>query len=1000
MFVAELPVGLELVLVLAFIDALVLSPGGAEGIDQSHNANAPKLKVPIAIGAAAPVGLIRAMLAIDKLRNARGGVPEAAASLLSESIANQTEALTVFTKAAMPEGQAFARLMLGMVLFLSTDTVNGEEKSQRLSKALENLDIAAKIIYQPVPTTCQCSPALWSQLQSMLAALYAGIGTEIGGEQGARLLGQAVALSEETFSRATDKPSRAMWANAQSMTGISLLWQRETNGQFNISNVRAAITFLEKAIARISREELPLEWAKLERVLASGYLKLGDLSGADGARNFDAAVTAYEQVSDVFAKKGPPAEWADSQLELGKALTHSAAQISDGGRVAKLNRAINIFEELIKVYKGKENSYVWALAHLRLGIALWELGRRVAGAEGAVKLLQAVTALEKSLTFFTPKMQADWAYAQDVLGSVHAELAYPFGQDPVKHLTSAVKAFEEERAVVTSDDPRELWAAIRAKEGVALYALGKIPGPDAESHLTRAVKAYEDALTIFNEKDSRPQWVLIQKNLGFAFLALGLTFERNRESNLLAAITAFGKALTVVSDKESVKEWAEIQDATGMARLNLGTSFERNSEANLLESVQAFEKALTVYNEKVSPRQWAQTQGNLGWALLNLGRLFERDHERHLRQALKAFEKALTIYTENDAPELWAQTQVYLGRTLHLLTQTDQADWETHLTDSITAFRRALKILTVKGPPPFLAQTQADLGWALTTLGRSMGPEGVQPLTDAIETFDQALAIYTGKQFQRERAQAQLNRGETLLSLGGLLQGVERSRRFSEAAAAAEEALGTFKVDSFPGEWAEATNILAEAWQGLDRPQEAAKGFAQVLAVDPANGRALSGLNYINHEIFFNYDEAFRLQQQWARAYPDMLEVQADFAEKHFTTERFAECQRMIASLLQRQGLDASIEVALRAIEIANLLAQGKSKSIDSKMALLIDVVRAQPGEFRVNWIFNGTIHFIGNNKKFAKRRTWLLQVFEAVKLADRDAIDNELKKVRAGFIE
>jgi tetratricopeptide (TPR) repeat protein len=311
-----------------------------------------------------------------------------------------------------------------------------------------------------------------------------------------------------------------------------------------------------------------------------------------------------------------------------------------------------------------------------------------------------------------------------------------------------------------------------------------------------------------------------------------------------------------------------------------------------------------------------------------------------------------------------------------------------------------LPILAAKSLPPDVGLAEAELGLALLTLGMNQGPEGAPSLNEAVGALDRALAAYAGKQFERDRASAQLNRGTALLRLRQMTEGEEGRRRLNDAVAAGEAACAIFNVDSSPGGWAEATNIISEARLGLDRPQEAAKGFAEVLSVEPANLRALSGLSYIYHEILFDYDEAFRLQQHWIRVYPDMVEAEADNAEKHFTTKRFDECERLIAALLRREGLDPGIGVSLRAIQIANLLALGKPDSVGLKIDSLINFVKTQPPGFEVSWHFNGTAHFIGKEERFAKHRDRLLQMLAAVKAGQRDIIIDELGKVRAGFNE
>lgn len=896
------------------------------------------------------VGSVRMQVALIKFAYAHSPLPDAAASLISKAIADEEEAIRMFNEMRKPDAQAQARLMVGAILFTSKDIVQGEERARRLSRALENVDAASTLIRQPAPADCECSQEQRDQLQYLLASVYAGIGSDIGGEQGALLMRKAEVISEEGFSRSTDKASRALWAQGQGLIGGALLRPTPPESPDDVSDAKSAIGFLEKTLTRVSKEELPVEWAQIKATLATAYLKLGDAGGTESARNLDAALTSYDQASEVLAKHGPAEQWAATRFTLGFALMQAGLRAVRDDRTAKLTRAVKIFEELLKFYKGRETLYQWPWIQLNLGRSLTALGEGLPGEEGEAKLLAAAAAIEKALAGFTPSQRVEWGEAQGALAWVHLSLANNFKRDPAKHLAIAVKASDAALAALPPEAPRTVRAGVTSNLGGALLRLGQLPGQESESHLTRAVEVLKQTLLAYDGKESRQLWAGVYANLGSAFLVLGTNVERDRERNLLEAVAAYEKALTVFSEKETGEREAYSVD--------------------------------------------------LGLALLALGQKVERDREAHLLKALKIFNEVSALQNEKDSPLPWAQVQSYTGQTLLTLAQTVEKERENRLARSIAAFGRALPVLTAKGPPSEAAQAEVDLGRALLTLGVSRGPAGAQPLTEAVEAFDRALAVFTGKQFERDRASAQINRGGALLNLGRLTGGEEGSRRLTDAIAAGEEARATFKVDSSPDAWAEATIIISEALLGLERTEEAAKGFAEVLSVDPDNLRAITGSNYIYHEILFNYDEAFRLQQHYMRVYPKTVEAEADYAEKHFTTKRFAECERLVSALLQDEGLDAGLKVVLRAIQIANLLALGKPESVGSKMDELIKVVIAQPPAFEVAWVFNGTTHFIGNDGRFVKYRAQLLQVFAAVKAGQRDKIIDEMRKVRAGFNE
>ena len=154
----------------------------------------------------------------------------------------------------------------------------------------------------------------------------------------------------------------------------------------------------------------------------------------------------------------------------------------------------------------------------------------------------------------------------------------------------------------------------------------------------------------------------------------------------------------------------------------------------------------------------------------------------------------------------------------------------------------------------------------------------------------------------------------------------------------------------------------------------------------------------IYHEVLFQFPEAFALNQHWLERHPDDLSALSDFAEKHFTTGRFTECAQRIGTLVENPTVEASTKIALRAIEIANLLALNNAAQVPDKLQTLIDSLAAQPDDFKVTWTFNGTKHFIDQHAQLAPYRTWLGQLFTALEAEDRQTALTGLQAARAGL--
>jgi hypothetical protein len=177
-----------------------------------------------------------------------------------------------------------------------------------------------------------------------------------------------------------------------------------------------------------------------------------------------------------------------------------------------------------------------------------------------------------------------------------------------------------------------------------------------------------------------------------------------------------------------------------------------------------------------------------------------------------------------------------------------------------------------------------------------------------------------------------------------------------------------------------------------------AEAYANFLTLYPDDEKTHNVADLLYHEILFSFEEAFVLDQHWLARHPDDLPAQAKFAEKHFTTGRFAECSQRISLLLTRPEIPASTKTPLRAIEIAAALALGQNDSVPAKLEKLIREISTQPVEFKSQWFFDGTRHFINQNEKLITYRSWLGQLFDAFNGKDRDSILKALQQAKASF--
>ncbi|HEY0079212.1 MAG TPA: hypothetical protein VGB73_11245 [Pyrinomonadaceae bacterium] len=560
------------------------------------------------------------------------------------------------------------------------------------------------------------------------------------------------------------------------------------------------------------------------------------------------------------------------------------------------------------------------------------------------------------------------------------------------------------KGTLSKENYKREWAEAKAFLGTAKALLAnRIEGGEDVTLMTEAIKEYEQALTVFTQESSSDRWEKTLNNLGNALSQKGGWVEGEEGVSLLTrAIELFEQVMTVRRSGTSRRDLAITLDSFGNALSAKGEILGGEESVRLQTmAIEAYREALTIRTFEAPPQDWASTLHNMGVALYLKARL-SRGRERFElhAQAIDAYKKALAVRTFEVSPDDWAKTQVKLGDAL-LSSGMDLGGEKgfQQVNQAADVFKLGLTFYTRKTHPQSWAGTQAHLAAALFALGvMSGGEDGVRLLAQAVDACRDAVAVITREAQPEKWTVAQQLLGAVLFEWGKRVEGEERKRRLTEAVVAFQQLLTVNTREKSARRWAQTHSDLGELFTLLEDFQSALRSYGEVLAVNPREDNAYQAAAYINHDILYNYTEAFRLNQQRLRNIPDNLSARASFAENLFTIGQFIECEQHIAALLNEPKLEADVNIALRGIEIANLLAIDKEKLVPSKLASLITAVASQPASFRMNWKFNGTRHFIEQHKKISSHRAWLKQLFDAIEGGERETILVRLKETQANF--
>jgi tetratricopeptide (TPR) repeat protein len=467
--------------------------------------------------------------------------------------------------------------------------------------------------------------------------------------------------------------------------------------------------------------------------------------------------------------------------------------------------------------------------------------------------------------------------------------------------------------------------------------------------------------------------------------------------NLEEAVNAHRSALRYFDFEKSPSDWALTQSYLGDAFIQLGIA---KGDSGLLEAgVEAYRSTLKGYTFETSPLEWARSKNYLGNALVQLAMANEAVRVKNLEEAVDAHRSALRYFDSEKLPSEWALTQNYLGFALGQLSLTESGSSLNSLEEAVKAHQAALKVFTFEKFPLDWAKTQSYLGYVLGFLGAKIeGKKGLPTIQAAIDAHRASLKVHTFDKFPNEWVASQNNLGYALYLLGERYEGEPRMSAIREAIEAHRSVLRAHTFETTPPNWLRAQYQLVNDYLLLADWTQAEGIYLEILARVPSDVTAYNGAVVMYHERTFQFDKAFDLTRRWLEQNPNDLSGQLNLAENSLTTERFDDCEKRIDALVSNAQIDANNRVALRAIQIANLLALKKDDQIKDLVEAMVLEVTNQAADFRVSWGFAGTTHFVSLNKNLASHQSWLKNLFEALGQPDRDSILRALMEVKKKF--
>jgi tetratricopeptide (TPR) repeat protein len=935
-------------------------------------------------------------------------VGEESLRLLGNGVAAYHEALKVFTREQFPQEWASVQYSLGFYLRVQGERSSGEESMRLLGEAVSACREALKVY------TREQAEWGWARIQKNLGMALRIQGERSSGEQSMRMLGEAIIACREALKVFEPGQLTLEWAMIQSNLGAALrLQSKRSSGEESLRLLAEAVVAHNEALkehtsllddARITNELGPIRTRSGEEIL----------------RLLAEAITVCREALNAFTPDQLPQQWAATQYNLGEALVAQSKCLSEEEGMRLLAEAVTAYREALKGYTSKQFPQERAKTLEDLGAALRSQSRQSSGEEGMRLLGEAVTAYREALKAYPlDQFPKDWARTQRSLGAaLRLQGERSSGEEGVRLLGEAVTAYREALKGYTLEQSQ--LASAGSAEDRRERSRQRVRQSQARFGLEATQEDLSYALRLQGERSSGEEGIRL---LGEAVTAYREVLKSCKTSsgcaapqyNLANALMSQSKRS---SGEESLRLLAEAVDARNEALkeytfLLNGAPFEykpgtiygiRGEEIlrDLAETITACREALNAFTPDQLPQQWAATQYNLGNALRSQSKQSSGEEGmRLLAEAVTAYHEALKIFTREKFPQDWAKTQEDLGRTL--MAQGERsggAEGVRRLGEAGAAYREALKGYTLEQFPEERARTQYILGYTLRSQGeRSSGEESIRLLGEAVTAYREALKGYSREKLveQGRWAATQKYLGVALALQGERSGGAEGVRLLGEAITAYREALEVFTRERNPENWAETQDNLGKAYLLLKNWKDAAVCFENALSV-PSYKEDYRSLASIYRDTKRLFENAFELRQKRLSRFPQDAPALADFAETQFTTGRFPEFSQRIQPLLTDPEFSPSSKVALRMIEVANLLALDNADQVPAALAALHKTISGQNADFRINWSFSGALNFINREERFVSYRPWLNQFFSAAREENRDAVLKALREAQAQF--
>ena len=341
------------------------------------------------------------------------------------------------------------------------------------------------------------SPVLLGRVHAALASVYQA---RIAGSRRSNLEA-AITYWDQALALVDRLKVPALWAEWQA--GLGRVYRERVNGA-RAANLEEAIACSHRALEVRTRASAPLEWAETQKLLGSALV---NRVHNDKAANVEAAIECFGRSLEVQTQEATPLDWADTQNSLGVAYYYRV----HGDAAANMEAAIVCYNRALEKYTRSAAPLQWARTRYNLGLAYYD---RLVG-DKAASIEAAIACYNDALTVCTREAAPlKWAATQSHLGKA---LRDRLVGDTAANVAAAATCFDRAVTVRTRAAVPLNWAATQHHMGVMHHGCHKAGATDAAG-VDAAVACFYRALEARTPEAAPQDWALTTFSLMQALL--------------------------------------------------------------------------------------------------------------------------------------------------------------------------------------------------------------------------------------------------------------------------------------------------------------------------------------------------------------------------------------------------------------------------------------------------------------------------------------------------